>query len=83
MKDHVPHLIALAALVCVLATIVILTVIGQKLEGMAAIGLGAALGGIVTGITPAFAGRASNNVANMPNATTLNVSNEAPTQEKK
>ncbi len=75
MKDHIPTVAALIALGMVLATVLILTLHGQKPGDMAMLGLGTAIGTIVSGFSPSFSSRGPSQVIN---AGTANTSNELP-----
>jgi hypothetical protein len=80
MKDH-GHLIAtLVAIALVLGSMILLVHQGQKLDAMASLGFGVVLGNLTGAFSPSFADRKPN-VANLPNATSLNV-NEAPQEPK-
>jgi hypothetical protein len=67
MKDHIPTLAALAALAMLLATVALLVLKGQKPGEMAMLGLGTAIGTIVSGFSPSFS-RAPSQVSNSPGA---------------
>lgn len=54
MKEHTPTLAALAALAMLLAAVITLVVMGQKPGEMAMLGLGTAIGSIVSGFSPSF-----------------------------
>lgn len=75
MKDHIPTIAALVALAMVLATVVFLVTKGQKPGDMAMLGLGTAIGTIVSGFSPSFSSRSPSQVIN---AGTANTSNEIP-----
>lgn len=67
MKDHIPTLAALAALFMLLAAVIILVVMGQKPGEMAMLGLGTAIGTIVSGFSPSFSRAPQQQGAQIPN----------------
>lgn len=78
MKEHLPTLAALGALAMVLATVLILTLHGQKPGDMAMLGLGTAIGTIVSGFSPSFSSRGPSQVIN---AGTANNPTQFPAQD--
>lgn len=67
MKEHIPVLAALAALAMLLAAVITLVVMGQKPGEMAMLGLGTAIGSIVSGFSPSF-NRTPSQISNSPGA---------------
>lgn len=63
MKDHFPTIAALIALAMLLGTVVWLVIGGQKPGEMAMLGLGTAIGTIVSGFSPSHSARAAGEAA--------------------